>query len=114
MIVTGPDFDHPDQMSQITVMADLGPSGDGLARLEHAGLLVLEEDGKAKLEEPLAGTKFFTKFQMFDFYGDEPVEISLVELDAERMMKEVFYIPALLLLGIVILFQRRRQTQPAF
>ena len=75
---------------------------------------MLEEDGKAKLEEPLAGTKFFTKFQMFDFYGDEPVEISLVELDAERMMKEVFYIPALLLLGIVILFQRRRQTQPAF
>ena len=114
LLVTGPDFDHPDQMSQITVMADLGPSGDGVSRLEHAGLLVLEEDGKMKLEEPLAGTPFFTTFQMFDFYGDEPVEIAEVELDAERMPKEVFYIPALLLLGIVILLQRRRQTQPAF
>jgi hypothetical protein len=30
------------------------------------------------------------------------------------MPEQVFYIPALLLLGLVILLQRRRQTKPAF
>jgi hypothetical protein len=29
------------------------------------------------------------------------------------MMKEIFYIPALLLLGLVIMLQCRGQTQPA-
>lgn len=114
MIVRGPDFDDIDKMAQITVMADLGEAGDGITRLARSGLLVLEEDGKAKLEEPLAGTKFFTTFQMFDFYADAPVEVTTVQLAAERMPKEVFYIPALLLLGFVIAMQRRRQTQPAF
>jgi hypothetical protein len=62
----------------------------------------------------MAGTKFFTPFSMFDFYGDEPVEIVTVQTETERMPKEIFYIPALLLLGLVIGLQRRRQTVPAF
>ena len=95
-------------------MASLGQPGDGEARLNQAGLMVRTEDGKAILEEPMPGTPFFTRMQGFDFYGDQPVEIAKVELDAERMPKEVFYIPALLLLAVVVLFQRRRQTVPAF
>ena len=74
-----------------------------------------EEDGKAVLDEPFAGTPFFTDFtDTFDFYGDVPVEIATVQLAAERMPKEVFYIPALLLLVLIVLSQRRRQTVPAF
>lgn len=114
MIVRGPDFDNPDLISERTIIADLGAAGDGITRLDQAGLLVREEDGKAILDEPLAGTPFFTDFQSLDFYGDTPVEIATVQVPAERMPKEVFYIPALLLLGLVILMQRRRQTQPAF
>ncbi len=114
LLVTGPDFDKPDEMAQITILADLGPAGDGLARLEHAGLGVTVEDGIARIEEPMPGTPYFKRFQMFDFYGDKPVEVARVELDAARMPKEVFYIPALLVLGLVIAMQRRRQTQPAF
>ncbi|MFN0262296.1 TRAP transporter permease [Tepidamorphus sp. 3E244] len=114
MIVSGPDFDRPDEMSQITVMADLEAEGDGVTRLGQAGLPVVEEADRTVLEEPFAGTPFFTTFQMFDFYADEPVVIETVELEAERIPKEVFYIPALLLLGFVIVMQRRRQTQPAF
>ncbi|MBB4301486.1 TRAP transporter 4TM/12TM fusion protein [Rhodobium orientis] len=114
LLVRGPDFDKPDKTSELTILADLGPAGDGVSRLNNAGLTVLEEGGKAKLDEPMAGTSFFTKFQMFDFYGDNPVEIAEVQLEAERMPKEIFYIPAVLLLIGVILLQRRRQTQPAF
>ena len=114
LVVRGPDFDNPNQIDEVTILANLGPAGDGLQRLEHAGLAVVEEDGKAKVDEPMPGTPYFTKFQMFDFYGDQPVEIALAQLEASRLPKEVFYIPALLVLGLVIAMQRRRQTQPAF
>lgn len=114
MEITGPDFDDVDKMTQITIMADLGTEGDGMAKLGVAGLTVMEEDGMAKLDEPMAGTPFFKTMQMFDFYGDEPVKVNRVEIPAERLPKEVFYFPALLLLALVVFFQRRRQTQPAF
>jgi len=66
-----------------------------------------------KLEEPMPGTPFFHLSQKFDFYGDKPVIITNVYEPAQRMPKEVFYIPALLLLGLVIasqLYRRRRQA----
>jgi hypothetical protein len=40
--------------------------------------------------------------------------LETVQTPAERMPKEVFYIPALVLLGLVLLWQRARQTEPAF
>ena len=43
-----------------------------------------------------------------------PVVMARVELPVSRPAKEIFYIPALLLLGLVIFAQRRRQTVPAF
>ena len=36
-------------------------------------------------------------------------EITSVEVPAERLPKEIFYIPALLLLGLIVLMQRRRR-----
>ncbi|MEM8648909.1 MAG: TRAP transporter permease [Pseudomonadota bacterium] len=114
MIVSGPDFDNPDEIAQQTVLVNMGAQGEGLQRLEQGGLLVRVEDGKAILDEPFAGTPFFTKFQSFDFYGDVPVEVKTVQLAADRIYKEIFYLPALLLLGIVVLSQRRRQEVPAF
>lgn len=111
MTITGPDFDNPDEITTMTILAELGDKSDAMTRLNGAGLLVLEEDGKAILEEPLAGTPFFTKFQVFDFYGDEPVVISTVQLPADRMFKEVFYLPAILLFGLVFMMQRNRQRK---
>ncbi|MCB1755400.1 MAG: TRAP transporter permease, partial [Gammaproteobacteria bacterium] len=109
LTVRGTDFDNPDRTIDLAVLADLGPKADALTRLTHAGLTIIEEDGKALLEEPMPGTPFFTKFQIFDFYGDQPVEITNVQLPAERMIKEVFYLPALLLLGLIYLMQRGRK-----
>jgi hypothetical protein len=112
LVIQGPDFDNPDKLIETTLMANLAPEGDGAARLEGAGLMVTPEGDIAKLEEPMAGTPFFTRFQMFDFYADKPVQVLRAEMPASRMPKEVFYIPALLLLGLVVWSQRRRQVVP--
>lgn len=112
--VTGPDFDYPDKLAKLTLLADLGEAGDGETRLEQAGLTVIMDEEGAALDEPFAGTAFFQTLQMFDFYADPLVRIDQVQLPAERVAKEVFYIPALLLLGFVVWLQRRRQTKPAF
>lgn len=114
MIVTGPDFDDPDTVKSKTLSIVVPAGADGASRLDAAGLTVLVEDGVAKLDEPFAGTPLFQTLSGFDYYVDEPVQIATVQLPADRMPKEVFYIPALLLLLVVALFQRRRQTVPAF
>ncbi|MGB7205419.1 MAG: TRAP transporter permease [Anderseniella sp.] len=112
VVVEGPDFDNPDKTSKTTIMVNLGAEGEGASRLESGGLIVVPEGDIAKLEEPIAGTPYFTRFRMFDFYSDKPVTISKVEIPAERIAKEVFYIPALLLLGLVFWSQRRRRLVP--
>ena len=50
----------------------------------------------------------------YDFYGETPVQIKQVQIENERMPKELFFIPALILLLGIVLIQRRRATQPAF
>ena len=66
------------------------------------------------LDEPFPGTRFARLGQEFDFYAAEPVVVESVAVPATRMPKEIFYIPALLLLAVVVWSQRRRQTKPAF
>ena len=93
----------------------LGDRKEAIARLEAAGLNIILEDGLAKIDEPLPQTPYFEKIgKLFDFYGDDPVVLSQVKEKAERMPKEVFYIPAFLLLGGIFLMQRRRRdSEPA-
>jgi hypothetical protein len=43
-----------------------------------------------------------------DFYAEEPVQITAVEIAAERLPREIFYVPAALLLALVIFMQQRR------
>ena len=112
--VAGPNFNNPDKTDRVSLTIPLGNAGAAEQRLQKVGIMILEEDGVAKLEEPLPGSKFENLSKTFDFYGDKPVVVSEVKLPNDRMPKEVFYIPALLLLGFVIMMQRRRQTQPAF
>jgi hypothetical protein len=83
-------------------------------RLEATGLWLMPEGDQMIMEEPLPATPYADALSGFDFYGAQMVEITEVQRRADRMPKEVFYLPALLLLGLVIFFQRRRQTKPAF
>ena len=111
--VSGPNFDNPDKTDKITLVLPLGAPGSADERLSRSGLIVAVEDGMAKLEEPLPATKFEKDLKSYDFYADKPVTVSTVLVPNERMLKEVLYIPALVLLGLIVLFQWRRKTQSA-
>ncbi len=114
VVVAGPDFDTG-EITKSTFVPEMPAPGDGAERLNGVGLTTLIEDGVIKLEEPPFGSPYFEKLsRQYDFYADEPVQIIKAEVAADRMRKEVFFIPALLLLGLLILVQRRRATQPAF
>lgn len=113
IVVSGPDFDTG-LVKDVTVVLPVTAEGDGATRMSSVGLTTFPEGDVVKLDEPFPGTPYFETLGGFDFYMDEPVEIKSVQTAAERMPKQIFYIPALLLLGLVIMLQRRRQTQPAF
>ena len=108
VIVTGPDFDTG-KITSTTILVNLGQHEDAVKRLREAGLTVIVEDGRAIIEEPFPGTPFFESIgKSFDYYADEPVRVDKVLLPAERMPKEVFYIPAIILLAFVMWSQKRR------
>ncbi|MEX0302872.1 MAG: DUF3394 domain-containing protein, partial [Leisingera sp.] len=66
------------------------------------------ESGLVRLEEPVFGTRFSEVMQGFDFYADEPVALVSVSVPADQMPKELIYLPAFVLLGLIALLQRRR------
>ncbi|WP_421906820.1 TRAP transporter permease [Mameliella sp.] len=109
--VEGPDFDTF-EVRPVTIVL---PSA-GAETLDAQGLVVNEEDGKLLLDEPFGGPDLIQPVsgQEFDYYADDPVQITRVEVENERMPKELFFIPALLLLAGIVLVQRRRATQAPF
>ncbi|MEM6934289.1 MAG: TRAP transporter permease, partial [Pseudomonadota bacterium] len=114
LTVSGPDFNNPDNTIESIVIAPISQTGAGESELSGLGLVVSEDAGSMLLDEPLFGTPNQALGQQFDFYGDAPVTVSQVQVANMRMPKEVFYLPAILVLGLVILLQRRRQDKPAF
>jgi TRAP transporter 4TM/12TM fusion protein len=110
LLISGPDFSD----SEITPTTIIVPakSGDAEGALMDQGLAVLEEDGQLLLEEPFPGTPHFdTLGNDYDFYGDTPVTITAVEVENDRILKEVFFVPAFLLLGLVFLMQMGRKRK---
>ncbi len=112
-VISGPDFDTGLTTSTTIALPIVGDA-DGATRLSDAGLTIMIEGDKVLLDEPFTGTPFANRLANFDYYGDDPVVVEAVKSPAKRLPKELFYLPALLLLGIVVFFQRRRQTVPAF
>ena len=111
MVVTGPDFDTG-EITSTTILVPMGDQAAAIARLEKAGLTVTVEDGRAIIEEPFPGSPFFeTIGKTFDYYTDNPVELSAIKTRKDRVPKEVFYLPAVLLLGLVCWAQRRRSVK---
>ncbi len=96
-----------------TVVLDIA-EGEAADRIGATGLMLLPDGEDVALEEPMFGSPMADTLSGFDFYGAEPVQLVAVEAPADRLPAQLFYIPALLLLGLVIAMQRRRQTQPAF
>ncbi len=110
VVVTGPDFDTGEPKDTTLVLAPEG-DGSGAERLEGFGLMLMEEEGAVKMDEPLFGTPFADVMQGYDFYGDQPVTISKVKAPAHQWPKELIFIPALALLALVALMQRGRMAR---
>ncbi|NIP46753.1 MAG: TRAP transporter fused permease subunit [Gammaproteobacteria bacterium] len=91
------------------VMLPLGAKGDGKERLANAGLELRFEDGKALVDNVVFGSTAERQKIDFDY------EIPSVERKADRPPRQLFYIPALLLLGIIVMAQlgRRKRLQAA-
>jgi TRAP-type uncharacterized transport system fused permease subunit len=113
VVVAGPDFDTGNiRPTTITLPA---VAGDAMRALDAQGLAVLPDGDVLAMDEPFPGTPFFESLgNEYDFYDDTPVEITEVQIENDRSPKELFFIPALILLLGIVLIQRRRATQPAF
>ena len=113
IVVSGPDFDSG-EITSTTVLIPLGNLAEAEKRLTGAGLTVTDEDGQLRIEEPFVGTDLFIKIgDLFDYYADTPVVIDHIKQPSERMPKELFYIPALIVLAGIILVQSRRRKHEA-
>jgi TRAP transporter 4TM/12TM fusion protein len=87
------------------VMLPLGSKGDGKERLMNAGLELRFEDGKAFVDNIVFGSTAERQKIDFDY------EIPSVQVKSDRPPRQLFYIPAMALLGFIIMLQRRRQSQ---
>jgi Domain of unknown function (DUF3394)/Tripartite ATP-independent periplasmic transporter, DctM component len=104
--VTGATLEGRD-VSKI-VLLPLGPAGEGEARLEEAGLeLLTEDDGRVLIDNVVFGSPAEGLGLEWDW------EITGVYLPVDRPAKEWMFIPALILLGVVVLLQRRRMRPGA-
>ncbi|HHS94704.1 MAG TPA: TRAP transporter fused permease subunit, partial [Rhodobacterales bacterium] len=102
----GEDFDTG-ELSSITVALPLGPKsdGDGAARLRKtAGIAFVPGDEEGSLIVDFVEFDGDLQKKGIDF--DWAVE--RVEVDADRPPKELFYIPALVLLGLIAWLQLGR------
>ena len=109
--VMGPDFDTG-EVRPVTVIVP----ASGAETLTAQGLTTMEEGDKLLLDEPFALPEALQALsgQEFDYYGDDPVVVHQVQVENDRLPKELFFFPALLLLAGVVMIQRPRAMQPAF
>ena len=112
-VVAGPGFTDG-KLTQLTLVHSVTETDPATGRADAAGLLLMPEGDKLFMDEPMFGTPYQEKLSGFDFYTDQRVEVVSLLSPAHRMPKQIFYLPALLLLALVVMMQRRRQTKPAF
>ena len=112
LVVEGPSFTTglPTRTTLVLMVDDTDPG----QRLDATGLWLMPDGEVVAMDEPMPGTPFAQDLGGFDFYGANPVFIAELQERADRLPAQVFYLPALLLLALVIIMQRRRQTKPAF
>ena len=99
--VTGEDIEG--RLIDKTIMLPLGAAGSGEGRLSAAGIALVEVDGKMIIDNVVFGSVAQKQKLDFDF------EIVSVEVQAQQAAKQWFYVPALLVLGLIIMLQRRRR-----
>ncbi|MEP7281106.1 MAG: TRAP transporter permease [Rubrivivax sp.] len=88
------------------VLLPLGDPGTARDRLDKVGLRVIPQGDELQVMQ----VKFGSRAEKLGF--EQGFRISAIELDAPRPAKEWMVVPALLLLGLVALLQRRRPAPP--
>jgi len=112
LTIEGPDFDNPDQLTQLVLLIQADSTITLASALDQAGVLARAEQASILLDEPFPGTENFQTMQRFDFYGDTSVEITDIAMEqTHRLTKEWMYLPALFLLVIVGWSQRTRRSK---
>ena len=107
--ITGPDFDNEDRIISKNTILKLPIEGDAVSRLEQSGLIIIFDNKNVLVEEPFPGTPLFQELQEFDFYSDRLVTLDKLFVEkSDRPAKEFFYLPAIVLLMIVIYSNRKR------
>ncbi len=109
LVVSGPDFDTGEN-KETTLVLSVG-AGTAEERLAASGLILIEEDGVVKMDEPSFSSPFAGSLGSFDFYLDEPVKIASVKAPADQMAKELVFIPALIFLLFIAFLQRARMSR---
>jgi hypothetical protein len=112
-VVRGPSF-TTGQITELTLIHTVEDDAPPTDRLQQAGMIFMPEGERLYLDDPAFNSVYQRRLAGFDFYLDDRVEVTSVLSPADRWPKEIFYIPAIALLLIVIVLQRRRQTKPAF
>jgi hypothetical protein len=90
-----------------TVMLPVGEPATGIARLAEAGIEVRTEEGRVFVDNIVFGSAAEQAGVDFDW------EILSLEVQADRLPKQLMFIPALLLLGLLALRQRSRRPEAA-
>ena len=98
-------IDLEDNEVSKSVILPLGPAATGPERLEFAGLELRDEDGRIFIDNLVFGGPAEKAGIDFDF------EVTEILVASDRPPKELMFIPALLLLGIVIMLQRARRPK---
>ncbi len=105
MMVSGETIDG--DMVEKAVQLPMGPAGGGEQRLANAGLETRLEDGKVYADNVAFGSPAQTAGIDFDW------QILDIRVEADRPPKQLVFIPAILLLGLVAMLQLRRRGTPA-
>ncbi|MFQ5545847.1 MAG: TRAP transporter permease, partial [Acidiferrobacterales bacterium] len=88
------------------VMLPLGDKGSGEDRLRQAGIELRFEEGKALVDNVVFGSTAERQKIDFDY------EVASIQKEADRPPRQLFYIPALALLAVIVMLQLRRRSKP--
>ena len=110
LVVSGPDFDSGETKETTLVLPIMGDA-DGATRLADTGLILFPEGDVVKMDEPSFSSPFSSNLSSFDFYADTPVQIARIQAPTTQMPKELVFIPALLLLLLIVMSQRGRMNK---
>ncbi|TDJ68996.1 MAG: TRAP transporter fused permease subunit [Proteobacteria bacterium] len=87
------------------VMLPLGAKGSGEDRLRKAGIELRFEEGKAFVDNVVFGSTADRQQIDFDY------EVVSIRTAADRPPRQLFYIPALALLAVIVMLQLRRRSK---